>query len=141
MGRTKMKLTFYMFHVPYRYRAIFSQGESPGRIIVQLGLRILNYCCYQIFLSRKVLKKTQGLTELIQVYKNQKVLLVANGPSIRGVNFTKLSEIQALNQIVIIGINYSPILLVDKYRKSVKLNLLILSDNFMHPRNKRKENH
>ena len=129
-----------MFHVPHRYRAIFSQSESIRKITVQRGLRILNLICYQIFLSRKTKKKTQGLTKLIQVYKNRKVLLVANGPSVKGINFTKLREIQALNQIVIVGINYSPLVLVEAYRKEVKLDLLILSDYFMHPRNTDKIN-
>lgn len=129
-----------MFHVPHRYRAIFSQSESIRKITVQRGFRILNLICYQIFLSRKTKKKTQGLTKLIQVYKNRKVLLVANGPSVKRINFTKLREIQALNQIVIVGINYSPLVLVEAYRKEVKLDLLILSDYFMHPRNTDKIN-
>ena len=68
------------------------------------------------------------------------MLLVANGPSVKGINFTKLREIQALNQIVIVGINYSPLVLVEAYRKEVKLDLLILSDYFMHPRNTDRKN-
>lgn len=140
MGKVKNILALSMFHSPYRYRAIFSQSESIRKITVQRGFRILNLICYQIFLSRKTKKKTQGLTKLIQVYKNCRVLLVANGPSVKRINFTKLSEIQALNQIVIVGINYSPLVLVEAYRKEVKLDLLILSDYFMHPRNTDKIN-
>ena len=140
MGQIKNKLALSMFHVPHSYRAIFSQSESLRKNTVQRGLRIFNLICYQIFLSRKTKKKTQGLTKLIQTYEGCRVLLVANGPSVRGINFTKLSEIQALNQIVIVGINYSPLALVEKYRKDIKLDLLILSDYFMHPRNTDRKN-
>ena len=59
-----------MFHVPHSYRAIFSQSESLRKNTVQRGLRIFNLICYQIFLSRKTKKKTQGLTKLIQTYES-----------------------------------------------------------------------
>lgn len=140
MGQIKNKLAIFMFHSPYGYRAIFSQNDSLKNIFVQRALRILNYVFYRVFLNRKTTKKTQGLTKLIQVYKEKKVLLVANGPSVRKINFLELSDLQALNQIAIVGVNYSPLLLVEEYQRSVKLDLLILSDNFMHPRNRNRGN-
>jgi hypothetical protein len=68
------------------------------------------------------------------------VLLIANGPSSQKISPINLGKLQKKGEVVIIGINYSPVIIVEKFRRSLHLDYLVLSDHATHPSNKTKMN-
>jgi hypothetical protein len=84
---------------------------------------------------KRTLHKSQNLRNLEKSQIGSYALVAANGPSLLKLNFTTLKQQQELGSLKIFGINYSPLL-----ELGISPDFLILSDHFMHPRNRSETN-
>jgi hypothetical protein len=100
-------------------------------LIIQRIYSVLNLAWYYIAERRKTSQNTKNLEALRGKFSSANALMAANGPSLLNLNFAKLRQLQKSQSIQVFGINYSPL-----FDLGITPDYLVLSDHYMHPRNK-----